>query len=51
MLRTTPIFYIMCWSFFRPHTSTPVLLIVMSLQISAILGDSAQFINKYKEKK
>ena len=35
-LHTTPIFYTTCWSFFHPHTSTPVLFIVTSLWISAI---------------
>ena len=35
-LRTTSIF-ITCWSFFRPHTSTPVLSIVTSLRISVII--------------
>ena len=34
MLWTRFICYTSCWSFFRSHTSAPVLLIVMSLRIS-----------------
>jgi len=36
MLRTTLYFNTTCWSLFHPHTSSPVLLIAMSFQISSI---------------